>query len=187
MYRSFILGLILSFGIMGAVGFWLRSNGNPPPTAEVPQPQPHEAVRAGEAEQPDAPPPHALLTRVGLPAMDAQVAVPRKGDFTVPAAPAALPEGALPRKAVQAAVPGVIQCFRATKKRFPPPQQAVLKFTARREGDTGQLQDAQVVEASNSDPWLRSCLTGALSDARFAMAEGEGAETVTWPFRFEQR
>jgi hypothetical protein len=185
MYRSFILGLVLSFGVMCAAGLWLtRSNGNPHATAEVPQLM--EAAQARDGRPPDSFATQPALARLAVPALDARLTTPQRGDFSVPAAPAALPEGELPRKAVQAAVEGVTRCFRETRRRFPPPQQAVLKFTIKREGETGQLENGEVVESSISDPWVRTCLSGAMSDVRFPMSEGEGPVTVTWPFRLEQ-
>ena len=188
MYRSFILGLLLSFGIMVGVGFWLTSGRDakknvapataaaevsppaPPARLERPVPATARGVLVGQLPvEVRAPRPALALTRLG-------------GDPDLEAAIAGAVDKERIRTAIKSVKPLVNQCFRDVQKRHPPPQKVVLSFTLRGGGFT----EGKLVESTIADPWVEACVLDSLQDARFPASPDAEALTLTYPFRFEQ-
>ncbi len=197
MYRSFILGLLLSFAIMIAVGFWLTSRQEDPKAKAPP------ALPAAIADAPALPPgrelrPVAASARGNaLQNLQLKVRAPTAKDAaeerdleeaftTAVRAGEEKPTGTVDKEHIRTAItavkPLVNQCFQDVRQRYPPPQKVVLKFTLR----GGGFSEGKLVDSTIADPWVEACVLDSLLDARFtAPASGE-AVTLTYPFRFEQ-
>ncbi len=88
------------------------------------------------------------------------------------------------RRAIQAVVPLIRQCFQDIAERYSGPQSVTLRFTIEGQGLTGSFRDGEVVDTTIQDPLALACFLDSLLDSRFPAPRGGGRATITYPFRF---
>ncbi len=200
MYRSFILGLLLSFAIMISVGYWLTSGrdvkddtSRPSVTTEVSPPVPDARPERPTVASARGALRGKLPVEIRAPALD-RLVVKRLGDDpdleqAITSAvrvgedtPTGMVDKERIRTAIKSVKPLVKQCFHDVQQRYPPPQKVVLSFTLR----GSELADGKLVESTIADPMVEACVLDSLLDARLTAPDDAEAITLTYPFRFEQ-
>lgn len=178
--------VVAAFLALLAVGYWLTE---PAASTEGPADGPAPALRPAPSSK--SPPPDGGLPRLTVGERIAVALAAERARATAPPAPLTAPaaEGARAdedvRRAIQAVRPLVDQCFQDAASRYPGPQRVTLSFSVARRGDSGALQEGQVVATSIQDPWLEACFLDAIADARPPAPNGVASVRITYPFQYQ--